>query len=137
MFICKRSHWFWYLIFLPFDLRDHLESFDCRIIVRWIIVWCCAGWWWGKRRIPYFPLYLLALFGMFPLLGSPKVVLGWTLTSSPIAIFIILGRVALRWTWTIFSFHIISATMACGCVGCYYLEHHFLVGSDYPSPSLV
>ena len=60
------------------------------------------------------------LFGIFSLLGRGKVVLGLTLTPPPIAIFAILGRVALRWASTLFSFPVIYATMAWRCVGCYY-----------------
>ena len=70
--------------------------------------------------MPSFPLSLLALFGMFSLFGRGKVALGWTLTPPPITVFVILGRVALRWASTLFSFPIISATMARRRVGSYY-----------------
>ena len=73
--------------------------------------------------MPSFPLSLIALFGMFSLLEREKVALGWTLTPSPIAIFVILGRVALKWALTLFSFPIIPFShyaMAWRCVGFYY-----------------
>ena len=120
MFICKGSLSFQYFMFVPFVLRYHLESFDRWFIVRWITVWCFTGSWWGTKRIPSFPHSLLALLCMFSLLWRGKVVLGWTLTPPPIAIFVIFGRAALNWASTLFSFPIISAIMAWRCVGCYH-----------------
>ena len=120
MFICKGSQWFLYPIFVPFVLRYHLESFDHLFIVRLINMWCWTGIWWERRRILSFPLSILALLEMFSLPDRGNVVLGWALTPSPIVSFVILGRAALRWASTLFSFPITFATMARRCLGCYY-----------------
>ena len=83
---------------------------------------CCTDSWWGRRRITSLLLSLLALFGMFSLPDRGKVVFGETLTPSPIAVFVIHGRISLSWVSTLFSFPIVSATVAQRCVSCYYLN---------------
>ena len=92
----KGSHVsYFYLYFLQYLVL--IIQFIAGFIVRWIIVWSGTGSWWGRRRrISYFPLSPIALFGMFSLLGRGKVITRWTLTPSPTAIFLIFGRVALR-----------------------------------------
>ena len=81
---------------------------------------CCTGSWWGRRRITSLLLSRLAHFGMFSLPDRGKVVFGETLTPSPIAVFVIHGRIPLNWVSTLFSFRIVSATVAQRCVNCYY-----------------